>query len=236
MYLQDNEIMNLYAELSNYYEKYLEEFGVILPKLKFKGQYTKNALILIYLYANFRKRVSKTELTDFLSKYGLESNDVQQARHLGQQAGWYIISGQRPDIECEEYGVRLGEYSLISYTKHYPNFTNLKRKSELGEDEWEILKKRYNYRCATCGSKEGESNLHYPNKITQLQKGHMDPSKPLSFDNVIPQCESCNRQDKNNFVYNVKGRVIKIHNPQFILRSNKEIKKHMLEILKNDLE
>lgn len=154
--------------------------------------------------------------------------------HLGQQKGWYIISGQRRDKECEEYNVKPGEYALISVEKHYPNFTNLKRTDNLSGDEWEFLKKQYNYRCATCGSVEGEPNIHYPNITTQLQKGHKDPNKSLELGNIIPQCDQCNRQDRNNFVYNDKGRVIKIANPQFVLRSDKKIKKTIYDLLKKD--
>ncbi|MDR2545750.1 MAG: hypothetical protein LBD03_09530 [Methanobrevibacter sp.] len=64
----------------------------------------------------------------------------------------------------------------------------------------------------------------------------MDPKKPLTMDNIIPQCSECNRQDRNNFVYNKKGRVIKISDPKFILRSDNETKKEMLELLKDELE
>ena len=31
------------------------------------------------------------------------------------------------------------------------------------------------------------------NEIVRLQKGHMDPSKPLEAGNIIPQCQVCNR-------------------------------------------
>ena len=44
----------------------------------------------------------------------------------------------------------------------------------------------------------------------------MDPSKPLTADNTIPQCEICNRPDRNSWVYDKKGRVIKIANPKVI--------------------
>lgn len=96
--------------------------------------------------------------------------------------------------------------------------------------------KKYNNRCATCGSIEGEPNIHYPNVTTQLQKGHKNPNKPLEYGNIIPQCDQCNIQDRNNFVYNNKGRVIKIANPRFVLRSDKATKKAMYDLLKRELE
>ena len=89
----------------------------------------------------------------------------------------------------------------------------------------------YNYRCATCGSKEGEKNFLYPASVTTLQQGHKDPSKPLTMDNTIPQCPFCNRASRNYFVFDNKGRVEKINDPQFVLRSSKDIQKEMLKLL-----
>jgi len=229
------KLHELYRELSEYHEKYLKKYGVKFFRLKKGDKYTKDALVLIYLYDHFKKPVSKEDLTNFLSEYGERPNDVQQARHLGQQQGWYVISGTRGDLQCEEYNVKHGQYSLISVTKHYPNFTYLKRTDNLSENEWKSLKEKYNYRCATCGSKEGEYNFHYPNKITKLQKGHKDPTQPLDSNNIIPQCEECNRQDRNYFVYNDKGRVVKIANAQFVVKSEKKIKEEMYEFLKRNL-
>lgn len=235
MYIEDSKIEQYYAELKEYHEKYLKQYGVKMPRLRNRGEFAKGALILIYLYANFKKPVSKKELTEFMEKYG-GSNDVQQARHFGQQQGWYIITGTRGDIECDEYNVHPGEYALISVKEHYPNFTFLKRTDNLSGDDWESIKKQYNNRCATCGSIEGKPNIHYPNVTTQLQKGHKNPNKPLEYGNIIPQCDQCNRQDRNNFVYNNKGRVIKIANPRFVLRSDKATKKAMYDLLKRELE
>jgi len=214
----------------------LVKFGVKLLSLKRNKVFTKDTLVLVYLYKYFRKPVTKEELTDFLANYGDRSNDVQQARHLGQQKGWYIISGQRKDNQCQIYGVTPGKYSLISLEEPYPRFTRLRRGLDINEESWESIKEDYNYRCATCGSVENELNLQYPNVLTTLQKGHMDPKKPLTMDNIIPQCSECNRQDRNNFVYNKKSRVIKISDPKFILRSDNETKKEMLELLKDELE
>jgi hypothetical protein len=43
---------------------------------------------------------------------------------------------------------------------------------------------------------------------TVLQKGHMDPRKPLALGNVIPQCKYCNQQYKNKAVFNERGAII----------------------------
>ncbi len=230
MELESEEIRELYAELERHHENNLKEKGVKLPTLRYGGNYSKGALVLVYLYEKMGKPVSKEELTEFVRKYHPTTNDVQQARHLGQQKGWYIVSRTRKDTEALERNFESGEYSLISVKEHYPRFTEEKRVQS--EDSfWEDLKEEYDRRCATCGSKEGEPNVHYPNTETTLQKGHMDPRKSLSKSNTIPQCEKCNRADRNYFVYNNKGRVVEIADPKFVLKSNEKTQKEMLKVL-----
>ncbi|MDW8057222.1 MAG: hypothetical protein RMJ57_02990 [Bacteroidia bacterium] len=78
--------------------------------------------------------------------------------------------------------------------KPHPSFRPAKRTEEISEGEFEQIKKEYNYRCATCGSEEGKENLRYPAQITQLQKAHRNPHKPvgisyLSASFVIEQTE-----------------------------------------------
>lgn len=229
--ISDNDIKKMYNEIERNWEKWLKKFIVKMPNLSSGGKYTINSLVLIYLYSKIGKKVSKQELTEFLKSMGIDSNDVQQARHLAQQSGWYILSGTRGDSECKEYGIAPGEYMLKTVEEPYPSYKPLKRTESLNAGSWEELKSMYNYRCATCGSKEGEKNFLYPASNTTLQQGHKDPSKPLTMDNTIPQCPFCNRASRNYFVFDNKGRVEKINDPQFVLRSSKDIQKEMLKLL-----
>ncbi|MGC8927774.1 MAG: DNA methyltransferase [Myxococcota bacterium] len=162
-----------------------------------KGNYTKDALVLVYLAQDYpdTKKVSKEELTQFIRQYYPDVPDVQQARHLGAQKGWFIAAGGRDN---RDVFLTRGEYQLVSLEKPYPAFHG--HRVEETEDR-EELKRQYGYRCATCGSKEGEPHIHWPNTKTRLQKAHMDPNKPLARGNTIPQCEKCNRADRNNWVY-----------------------------------
>ncbi|MDR2545751.1 MAG: hypothetical protein LBD03_09535 [Methanobrevibacter sp.] len=144
MKISDSEIKDSYEELKEYYETYLAKFGVKLPILKRNKVFTEDALVLVYLYKHFQKPVTKEELTDFLAHYRDRSNDVQQARHLGQQKGWYIISGQRKDNQCKIYGVTPGKYSLISLKEPYPGFTRLRRGFDINEESGNQLKKIIN--------------------------------------------------------------------------------------------
>lgn len=94
----------------------------------------------------------------------------------------------------------------------------------------------YGNRCATCGSKEGEPHFHWPNTITKLTKAHMDPGKPLVKGNIIPQCDKCNRADRNNWAYDERGRVIKLANPNIIKNSDEEIRWKVYKILYEEFE
>ena len=224
-------INKLYQEISSEYNQNLKKYNVIMPNL-YKGvKYTIKALVLIYLYDHIGEIVSKQELTDFIRNMGYNTNDMQQARHLAQQDGWYILSGKRGDYECRKLGIKAGTYMLKTIKEPYPSYQKLKRTEKLNANSWEELKKIYNNRCATCGSKEGKSNLLYPASITLLQQGNKDPSLPLTLNNTIPQCQFCNRPSRNYFIFDNKGRVEKIYDPKFVLKSDKEIQLEMLKIL-----
>jgi len=76
--------------ICEYYEKYLKQYGVKLPKLTdTQGNYTKDALVLVYLAQDYPKikKASKGDLTQFIRQYYPDVVDVQQARHLGAQIG-----------------------------------------------------------------------------------------------------------------------------------------------------
>ncbi len=193
--LNKKSIGNIYKTVREFHEKYLKRYGVKLPKLyDGKGKFTKDALVLVYLaydYPNTRK-VSKEELTKFVRSYYPNTNDVQQARHLGAQAGWWIVAGGRDNIVLD---IKRGSYQLYTLEQPYPKFKKGHRITRT--DKWPKIKEEYNYRCATCGSEAGKPHLHWPATKTILQKAHMDPHKPLVAGNIIPQCQKCNRGDRD---------------------------------------
>jgi|SRR3989338_8252768 len=225
--LSDKEIGAQYNVIKDYHEKFLKRYGVQMPKLKSKKGYVKDALILIYLSIGYpkTKKVSKTELTQFIRKFYPDTNDVQQARHLGAQKGWYIAAGGRDNVVVH---LKRGEYQLYTLEQPYSGFHG-HRVSDDGN--WNSLKKQYGYRCATCGSVESKPNIHWQNTATKLQKSHKDPTKPLVKGNIIPQCQKCNRADRNNWVYDERGRVIKLANPSVINRSSQDVQLRVYEIL-----
>jgi len=227
--LNKQSIESIYKTICEYHEKYLKQFGVKLPKLYDAGsKFTKDALVLVYLTYDYPKTriVSKEELTKFVRSYYPETNDVQQARHLGAQAGWWIVAGSRDNIVLN---IKRGSYQLYTLEQPYPGFKKGHRVADT--DDWGKIKAKYNCRCATCGSLEGKPHFHWPATKTVLQKSHMDPNKPLIAGNIIPQCQKCNRGDRNRWVYDDKGRVIKLANPQVIKTCAIEVQKRVYNIL-----
>jgi len=215
--------------IEDYHDKYLKNLGVKLPSLYEKnGKFTKNALSLVYLSLDYpnTKPISKTEITHFVRSYYPNVNDVQQPRHLGAQDGWWIIAGGRDNIVID---VKRGYYQLYTLEQPYPGFKKGHRIIDVGN--WEKLKAQYGYRCATCGSREGEPNFHWPGTKTKVQKAHMDPNKPLKKGNIIPQCQKCNRADRNRWVYDNKGRVIKLAYANFVKNFDKGIRYKVYKIL-----
>ena len=238
MNITKEEIIKNYTLIAEYHRKFLEKYKVKLPKLYLKSKFSINALVLAYLSHGYPKQriVTKTELTNFIKTYYPEVNDVQQARHLAAQSGFYIISGTRNDIT--QIKINNGEYMLFTLEECYPDYLNTfnKRAIVYDGDYWENLKSDFDNRCATCGSEDGKQHLRYKNTITELQKGHLDPSESLIPGNIIPQCSKCNQADRNKWIYDLKGRVVAVNDPLVIKKSKKEIKLKMYEILKVDLK
>ena len=219
--LNKKSIEGIYQMISEFHEKYLKRYGVKLPKLyDTQRHFTRDALVLVHLAYDYPKtrKVSKEELTKFVRSYYPNTNDLQQARHLGAQAGWWIVAGGRDNIVLE---IKRGFYQLYTLEEPYPSFKRGHRVSDTGN--WEKIKEMYNFRCATCGSQEGRPHFHWPATRTVLQKAHKDPHKSLTVGNIIPQCQKCNRGDRNRWVYDDKGRVIKIADPYVIKMCDKSV-------------
>ncbi|GIV24818.1 MAG: hypothetical protein KatS3mg026_0510 [Bacteroidia bacterium] len=216
-----NNIEKIFELITQLHGEHLSKHGVKLPRLRnHRGEFTVEALTLVFLARNYPDTswVTKEELTRFVRAYYPNTNDVQSARHLGIQRGFYIVSSRRGNyLPKDKPPPSRSAYLLVTLEKPHPAFS-ASRRTHLGYD-FEELKKRYDYRCATCGSKEGEPNLRYPEVRTKLQKAHRNPKLPLEGDNIIPQCQFCNRADRDYWVYDRRGRVVGIASIKPILKS-----------------
>jgi len=237
IFLSDKEIEKTYKMIEEYHRKYLEKYGVHLPSLKRGSKYTKDALVLVYLAYNYpnNRPITKKELTEFIRSFYSDITDVQQARHFGRQKGWYIVSSARGNHTeiidlIRKKGFKVPEddfYYLVSLEEPYPGY---KKRIGMNTKDFEKLKKLYGYRCATCGSEENKPNLKNPQRITKLQKAHINPRKPE--EGFIPQCEECNRAYRDWFVFDKEGKVRTIANPKVVLRADKEVQREIYELLK----
>ena len=230
--LNEDSIISTYKKIKEYHKKHLKKLNVKLPKLYLKdSKFSINALVLCYLYYNYpnTRVVSKEELTKFVRTYYPNTNDVQQARHLGAQDGFWIIAGGRDNIVEQ---VPRGSYKLHTLEKAYPNFKKERRKTSI--NNWKEIKNKYHNRCATCGSEEGQPHLHWTQTKTKLQKAHMNPNKELTTDNIIPQCQKCNQADRNRWVYDGKGRVIKLADAKFVKNFDLNVRERIYKILWNE--
>lgn len=214
--ITSSEIEKCYEELKVAHEKYLKQYEVSLPRLRSGAQFTKDAIVLAVLFKYVGQVVSKTDLTRILKKIcNEEVNDVQQARHLGRQKGWYILSGTRDDNIPPELNITLtnGDYCLVSVKDPYPtrNLRSGHHRTTSSDLDFDGLKAIFDHRCATCGSKEGEENLRNTSRKTKLQAGHQNPNLPLNPGNVIPQCGECNQAYRDWFIFDGSGRVVDIN-------------------------
>lgn len=211
--ITEEEVRILYNDLQDCHNKSLSKFDVKLPNLVWGKSFSMDAITLCILYKYFQKPISKSVLSELMGNFlNKKINDVQQARHLGRQKGWYIVTGSRGDIIPDGLDINLkdGDYCLISIDTPYPTKQFEHRLSSTTLD-FNSLKLEYNDRCATCGSPEGQINFKNPSRITQLQMGHMNPNEPLLPGNIIPQCDECNQSYRDWFVFDVTGKIIDIN-------------------------
>lgn len=170
------------------WETYLKQHGV---KFNFRESSNKYKTLIV-LYENMGEWLSKSEIVKLIEYQGV---DLQDVRHLGKQSGWYV----------EQDGK--GNYRLVNTKEPHPSFVAKKRLNELNTSDFNEMKSAYDNRCATCGEKEGSSHRFEHGKVI-LEKGHMNPKLDMSPDNIIPQCNYCNKFYGDKFVFDRMGRVV----------------------------
>jgi len=176
--------------LETAHDQFLKPHGVKMPK---PGGIAMKTLEL--LYENMGKLLSKTEIN---SGIGYTGPDNQSNRTL-KRMGWNVVSEQKG----KELMIQLKD--LNKHPEHDANRIKRKKQNIVG---WPEIKNYYDNRCASCGSPEGEPNFHAIGTTTKLEKGHMDPTKGLTDNNCIPQCQICNKSYLDKWIFDNRGRPV----------------------------
>jgi len=187
--------MSYKALTAAYNKSPLPGLGVRLPK-----QGTQKAETLVYLFEHMGRVVTKAEAEKVVfARLGTPPKDLQPLRHLGKQDGFDVLQ-----LGCMFEGrlLKKGEYALRSFQASN-EFWSVKRRDETDLD-FVKLKKKYKDCCATCGAREGKPH-RYTAQIVLLEKGHMDPSQPMTPTNIIPQCPYCNKVAGDKWVWDKMG-------------------------------
>ena len=219
--------MKTYKDLLKEYENSdLSELGVKLPR-----QNTQKGQVLLYLYQQLGRVVTKAQAEKVVcERLNIQSKDLQSLRHLGKQDGFNIL--QAGSASGGGYKLKRGEYMLMDLKTVNPYF-DISRRDESNLD-FQELKKRYRYTCATCGTVEGKKH-RYSDEVVMLEKGHKDPARTMENFNIIPQCQLCNKVAKDNWVFDDYGRVTRMTTQGLLTRHSKTQKLEFLEALRADL-
>lgn len=241
-----NEIREIHNKIILSYENNLKDYGVKkvwnenIPEgcsdEEFVSFLDAKELQLIFLYKYLNCFVHKDVVSAFVRKYIPNAALDQQVRHLGSQLFWYVLN-KGSKVPNTDETVPSGYNYLVSIEMPNPKAVAeaLKRIGRLAAKNFAELKLAYGNKCATCGIEEGKKDTRNE-CIVMLQQGHMNPRKPLTLDNTIPQCQYCNQTYKDYFQFNEYGRVIAVNNPLILLKSPKSIQDEMITILLKERE
>lgn len=225
VYMSPDEIERRYAELVRLHRRHLQRYDVRMPAAG-----SNKALHLIYLHKYIGTLVHKDTVSAFVRSVNPRAGADQQVRHLAAD-GWYVLN--RGNVINENENVPNGYHMLRDVTTVKPDFLHrrLRRVGRVAATTFEELKAVYDFRCATCGNREGAAPLLNPDGVVELQQGHMHPGQPLMLNNTIPQCQYCNQTYRDNFVFDQNGRITALYNANFVLRSDRAVQTEIQRLL-----
>lgn len=219
----------IWQGLVNDYQTYLQAEGVRLPRRN-----SSKASWLILLKAFETAQIQKELFGDFTKIENPNASGDQQVRHL-KRDGWYVL-GKGDEIPGTGERIPPGDYMLISTKQKHPDHVDTGSSDTLTDDQFERIKDSFGARCASCGSEEGKPHLHQTTKIVEIHKGHMDPNKPLTTNNVIPQCQVCNQSYKDKFIFDSTGKVRKINSVDLVIAADIRVQREAYKYLKQVFE
>lgn len=240
------EIRDIHNKIVFSYNTYLKDYGVKklwddnIPNDCADADFTKyldaKELQLIFLYKYLNCLVHKDMVSEFVRQHIPNAAFDQQVRHLGSQYLWYVLNkGSKIPNSNEKVPSGYNYLFSIEVANPIALAMALKRTGRLGARNFTELKLAYGNKCATCGIEEGKKDTRNE-EIVVLQQGHMNPRKPLTLDNTIPQCQYCNQTYKDYFMFNEHGRVIAVNNPLILLKSPKTVQDEMITVLLKERE
>ena len=218
-----------WKKIKDDHAKYLADKKVHLPKPQ-----SLKAHQLTILGAFVGRPIHKDIITQFVQIKNQSASGDQQVRHL-KRNGWWVLGKDDQTPDGDQIPSR--HHLLFDTSKPHPDFlTTRGKRQNMNTKDFEEIKRNYQNRCATCGSKENEPHLQQSTEITKLQKGHMDPHKPLDVDNIIPQCQICNRAYLNDFVFDDRGRAHAVASTRPVIRASQKVKEKVQQALEKERE
>ena len=195
--LSQKQVNQAYQEVKADWERFLKDSGIPLPK---SG--TAKSLQLAILKHFEKHAVHKQHISELIAKLTGNPPTDQQVRHLKAQDSWHILN--RGDAYRNRYAPE-GCHVLITTKQPFPGTRH--RRNVVSRGDWNEILQEYDNACASCGTKIGEQHRFDASFVVEtLEKGHMDPNKPLEAGNIIPQCRWCNRTARGDFTFDAQGR------------------------------
>ncbi len=217
-----DDLQKSWEDLCNIHAQHLEKHGVKLPKVKRYNEKAKSIwLAVLYYYKG--ENVHKSFISQICQRDNPNLGPDQQVRHL-KRDGWYLTGEQ-------------GNHQLDPYKPSLEWETDKKRRDgRLNAKYFDDIKETYENRCATCGTKEGEPSHRYGEDEVKLQRGYIDPDEsPTDINNIIPQCQYCNRAYRRDYVFDEKGRVSAIADVRPVRKASEAVQRKVFEWLKKQI-
>lgn len=158
---------------------------------------------IVFLYSIMPNKTSHDEITEFYKRHTDQSYN-KQIRHAAPNKKWYLVSGNtRATLMEIDETMNRDEIKLVSMELPNPVDSSEKRTGTISDDSWENIKEKYKERgCGMCGR-----------KMDHYDKGHLDPNKGYSIENIVPLCSSCNNYISNRPINVYDGLVVRLTNP-----------------------
>lgn len=213
--MSKNNLDTAFGKIKKDWDARLKRFGILLPQVGTAKYYQ---LTILKHYE--KNAVHKNDISLLIAKLTNKSATDQQVRHLKTQGGWFILN--RGDSYRNKH-VPDGCHVLITTKLPAPGGT-LQRRAAVAKGDWNKILKRYNYACASCGTKIGQQHRFDESYMVKvLEKGHMNPNKPLAPGNIIPQCRWCNRTARGDFTFDEQGRPRAIADIRPVKRADRQV-------------